>query len=90
MTELTAPVPVDPATLVGLVLLYSTVAHHTRAARLHAQGCPMVNTARGRGKRTTRLIEGTVEYLAMVVDDLNEREFPVKRCRCCRTARGTT
>jgi hypothetical protein len=69
--------------LAGLVLLYSTVADASRAARLHAPTCAMVNTARGSGKRTTKLIEGDEAYVADVVLDLNEREFPVKRCKCC-------
>lgn len=65
----------DP--LAGLVLLFNTVAHPDRAARLHMVSCSMTNTAKGRG-RTTKSFDPVQDE----IDDLNERGFPVKACRC--------
>jgi hypothetical protein len=63
-----------------IVLLFSTVAHPSRAARVHAPECNMVNTA---GRKVSKT-EGTVAELQWMIDDLNEREFPVKFCKCIR------
>lgn len=65
----------------GLVLLFATAADPSRAARLHAVGCPMVRTG-GKGK-STRVITTDLAYN---VEDLNERGYPVKRCKCCKAA----
>lgn len=70
-----------PSDLSGLVLLWNTAAHPDRAARLHAAACPMVNTGRRGGKSTTKIV---TEDLEATVADLNEREYPVKRCKCCK------
>jgi len=71
--------------LVGLVLLFHTATDPSRAARLHAADCPMVNTTKGRA-RVVKLIAGEPSYVLQVVEDLNESQFPVKRCRCCKRA----
>ena len=65
----------------SLALLISTVADPSRAARLHALECNMVNTAKQNG-RPLRMV--SIVELEEMVADLNEREFPVKRCKCCR------
>lgn len=65
----------------GLVLLFNTCADSSRAARLHATSCPMVNTSKGGGK--VKASTDTAE-IAIEVADLEGRGFPVKRCKCCR------
>jgi hypothetical protein len=66
----------------GLVLLFNTSAKAELAARLHAQSCPMVNTARARnGRVKVSLIE---DGIADEILDLTERGFPVLRCKCCK------
>ncbi len=65
--------------LAGLVLLFSRVAQPANAARLHAASCSVV-----KGARRTTIISPAVDVeLQTEVDDLNERGFPVRRCRCC-------
>ncbi len=59
-----------------LVLLFNTVADPSRAARIHADTCPMVRTA---GKKVHRLPADQD-----IIEDLNEREFQVKKCKCCK------
>lgn len=59
------------------VLLFHTVADATCAARLHASDCPMLRTAK-RGGVVKRHDNPSQEDL----DDLNERGYPVKRCKC--------
>jgi hypothetical protein len=67
----------------GWILLFSTSAHPSRAARLHDVACPMVHTASRRG--TFRRVERIAgDLLAETVDELNERGFPVVACKCCR------
>jgi hypothetical protein len=61
------------------VLLFNTAADAHLAARLHAATCPMVNTAAKRGRKSVKLIDEDVQEN---VDDLNERGFTVKRCKC--------
>jgi hypothetical protein len=69
-----------------IVLLFNTCAHHSLAARLHADDCPMVRMAR-RGSGVIRTDNPSQED----IDNLNEREFPVKRCKCLNAHRkGTT
>lgn len=69
----------------GLVLLFNTCAAPSLAARLHARSCSMVRTSSRIGGRRVKLIEGP--DLQYIIDDLNEREFPVKRCSCCKNER---
>lgn len=66
----------------GLVILFAPNAHHTRAARLHAAVCNMVNTA----KQGRRVVE--VEATQDEIDDLNAREWPVKACKCVKDLCG--
>lgn len=75
-----------------LVLLFSTRADPANAARLHSASCTMVNTIGSRARLVAgnlliggpvRGTIGTEEELAEDVADLNEREYPVKKCRCC-------
>lgn len=66
--------------LEGLVLLFNNCADPSRAARLHAPDCNMVHTAGKSGRGKVNLI---TTDLAANVEDLNEREFPVKLCKCC-------
>lgn len=70
----------------GLVLLFSTSAAPERAARLHAAGCNMVNTA-GRKVIPQHFTGNDDPELAETIADLEEREFPVKRCKCCKVAK---
>jgi len=62
------------------VLLFHTAAHPTRAARLHAVDCPMVNTAKRRGGVVRAHLDPDQES----IDDLNERGFPVRECKCLK------
>lgn len=66
----------------GLVLLFNTCADPSRAARLHAANCPMLNTAK-RGRKA----HATSDDLPGQVSDLEERGYPVKRCKCCKPAK---
>jgi len=63
--------------LSSLVLLFSTRAHPSRAARLHSKECAMVNM--GARNQSMKACTPTQDD----IDDLNERDFPVKRCKCC-------
>ena len=74
-------VVIDPSA--RLVLLFSTVADPSRAARVHVETCAMVNTA-ARGRKVVRAAEGTLADIQADIDDLNERVFPVKFCKCCK------
>ncbi len=65
----------------SVVLLFSNVARADLAARLHAPSCSMVNTSKGRRGCVTRIDDPTEEDIA----DLNERGWPVKRCKCLPT-----
>jgi hypothetical protein len=65
-----------------LVLLFNKCCDPSRAARVHAPECAMVNTAKN-GRRVSKE-EGTLAELQASIDDLNEREFPVKFCKCCK------
>ena len=65
--------------MTGLVLLFNNCAAPHLAARLHARSCPMLRTAKRRGSVVR--VEGA--DVAEQVEDLNERGFPVKRCKCC-------
>jgi hypothetical protein len=67
-------------TLTGLVILFNNCADPSRAARLHAPSCAMVNTAKGRRGKVSIVTDDIAEN----VEDLNERGFPVKRCKCCK------
>jgi hypothetical protein len=58
-------------------LLFSTIGKAERAARLHVASCPVARAV----KRTTRKMTHPDED---DVDDLNERGFPVKTCKCVR------
>lgn len=60
------------------VLLYNTCADPERAARVHASTCEMLKTA---GRKVVR-VEGP--DLQETIDDLNERGYPVKRCKCLK------
>lgn len=65
----------------ALVLLFNTAAKAELAARIHEDTCPMVNTA----KRPA--VSGVVrrtDVTQEVIDDLNEREWPVKACKCVK------
>lgn len=62
----------------SLVLVFNTVARADLAARLHSESCSMVR-ARG-GVVVIR------EDLECEMQDLCERGFPVKRCKCCEVA----
>ena len=66
----------------GLVLLFSTTAAPERAARLHAADCNMVNTAGSKVKAMSFANDLDPE-LVEALSDLEERGFPVKRCKCC-------
>lgn len=72
-----------------LVLLFNTRANPALAARVHSEECPMVNTASTRRfvKRVVVASKGTLEQIQGEIDDLNEREFPVKFCKCCKGAK---
>ncbi|MEJ7812895.1 MAG: hypothetical protein WKG32_20945 [Gemmatimonadaceae bacterium] len=72
--------PGDPGEYAGLVLLFKTTGPIGNMARLHAASCPMVNTAKRGGK--VKKIEGA--GVADAVEDLNDRGFPVVRCKCCK------
>jgi hypothetical protein len=58
-----------------VVLLFHTAAPTERTVRLHASDCPMVRTA---GRVVKRRDNPTQED----IDDLEERGFPVGRCKC--------
>jgi hypothetical protein len=61
------------------VLLFSTVADGSRAARIHSSSCQLVAAARRSRNGKTRVIDADLDA---VVADLNERGYPVKRCKC--------
>lgn len=63
------------------VLIFNTCADASRAARLHAPECAMVNTAR---KNRRPLYTVTAAQLDADVADLNERGYPVKTCKCLK------
>lgn len=63
------------------VLLFSCAADSSRAARVHADSCPLVTVARRSRMGRVQVIESDLEFH---VADLNERGFPVKRCKCLR------
>lgn len=66
------------------VLLFNKCAASHLAARVHVDSCPMVAAARhSRGKVV--VIEG--DDVAENVVDLNERQWPVKRCKCLGSAK---
>lgn len=67
------------STIASQVLLFNNVAHPDRAARLHAATCPMLNTAKRRSS-VQRFDDPPQED----IDDLNERGFPVKMCKCLK------
>jgi len=71
----------------ALVLLFSTTKPANVAARIHAADCAMVNTS-GRKVIPQRFENGvdpeTGDTLVEVEADLEERGYPVKRCKCCR------
>jgi len=64
------------------VLLLHTAAAPERAARLHDATCPMLRTAKRGG--VIKRIEATAD----VIDDLNERGYQVKSCKCMRALIG--
>ena len=61
---------------VGLVLLFNSCGPVHLMAQLHAPGCAALNRA---GRKVARL-EG--EDLPGDVDDLIERGYPVRLCKC--------
>lgn len=65
-----------------VVLLFNTCADPARAARFHTPTCPMVNTAKS--GRVTRSDIETRESLIEVVEDLDERLWFPKFCKCCK------
>ncbi len=62
----------------GTVLLFKSFGPVANMATLHAEACNMTNTA----GRKVKIIRG--EGVADAVEDLLERDFPVKRCKCCK------
>jgi hypothetical protein len=62
-----------------IVLLFDNRASAARAARLHVASCPMTRVAK-RGSGVGLDPNVSEEDIA----DLNERGFPVKRCKCIR------
>jgi hypothetical protein len=76
--------PFYPATLDGLVLTFSTVSAPQLAARVHAKGCQMVQMIGRPGYRKVRLIDPVDQE---TIDDLNERGFAVRFCKCCELSR---
>lgn len=65
------------------MLLFNNAAHPNRAARIHAAHCPLaINTASRKGRRTA--VQAITDFDQEMIDDLDARGFPVKRCRCCK------
>ena len=65
------------------VLLFNKCAASHLAARVHAETCPEVARARGsRGK-----VAVITEDLEAAIADLNDRDWPVKRCKCLGAAK---
>ena len=60
------------------VLLFNKCAASHLAARVHADTCPLVAAAR-RSRGRVVVIETDLEEQ---IADLNERQWPVKRCKC--------
>jgi hypothetical protein len=65
------------------VLLFNNCAASHNAARVHADTCPLVAAAR-KSRHRVAVIEGD---LTADIADLNERQFPVKFCKCLKAAR---
>jgi hypothetical protein len=61
-----------------MILLFSRVAGASRAARLHANSCPMVAAARNSHSKVAVSEQDLLEQ----IDDLIARGFPVLECRC--------
>jgi hypothetical protein len=68
----------------ALVLLFNKCSAPHLAARVHAPECNMVNAAR-RSARKVSMAMGTLAELQPQIDDLNDRDFPVLFCKCCKT-----
>jgi hypothetical protein len=66
--------------MASLVLLFHKAADAKNAARVHHDACPMINTAKPKGRGVVVACEATKE----AIDDLNERGFPVKACKCVK------
>lgn len=64
------------------VLLFNNCAAAHLAARVHAEGCPMVAAAR-RSRGKVRVCAADEETVA----DLNERGFTVRECKCMKGAK---
>ena len=68
-------------TTTGLVLLFDTRKGPGTAARLHAEGCGMLNSA---GAHVHVVREGVDAEVA----DLKDRGFKVPKCKCTRARKG--
>ena len=70
----------SPADFTGLALLFKNFGPIEHMATLHTETCTMLNIGKRRGK--ANVVRG--ERVADAVEDLTEREYPVKRCKCCK------
>jgi len=75
---------VEGAIEVGAVLLFNNCAPAHLAARLHAAACPMVAMADRPGRRVAAIRDN----LEWEIADLEERGWPVKRCKCLAQGGG--
>ncbi len=62
------------------VLVFAKTTNPNTMARLHAPTCSVVTAARGNVRKFS-VIDTTVEG---EIADLEEREIPVKKCKCCK------
>lgn len=65
----------------NLVLLFHTAAPAERAVRVHLDTCTMLRTAKRGG------VVKQMPYSQEEADDLTERGFPVRFCKCTKTER---
>ena len=63
------------------MLLFNKAGSAETAARIHDSSCPLVAAARNSRGRIV-VIEG--ESMQMEIEDLNERAWAVKICKCVR------
>lgn len=62
------------------VLLFNRCADSSRAARVHAATCPLVAAAR-KSHSKVAVIENDLEE---TIADLEERQWPVRYCKCTK------
>jgi hypothetical protein len=65
----------------SVVLLWHTATSNERAARLHVPSCQVCKTVKPGGKVKMHKFVDEAD-MRDTIDDLNERGFPVKACKC--------